>query len=102
MPAFVPVLALQDLPQEGFKPVEVNGRAILVGRVRGEVFACLDRCPHAGAPLRIGKLRGMELTCAWHGWTFDVMTGKFIPEPAFCLTQFPVKIEGSSVLVAVS
>ena len=101
MPDFLPVLSLQDLPQEGMKAIEVQGRSILVGRVQGELFACVDRCPHAGAPLRIGKLRGVELKCAWHGWTFDLTTGKSIPDhPAFCLTRFPIKIEGSQVLIS--
>jgi len=100
---FVPLsLNLQDLPEHGFKAVEVQGRSILVGRIGNQPFAWIDRCPHAGAPLRIGKLRGEELTCAWHGWTFNLMTGCSVPDhPAFRLTQIPIKIEGSQVLVAV-
>ena len=102
MAEFVPVLTLADLPAEGFTGVELNGRSYLVGRVHNQLFACLDRCPHAAKPLKIGKLRETELTCAWHGWTFDVLTGHSIPDnPAFCLTQIPVKVEGSQVLLAV-
>ncbi len=100
MPEFVPVLNLQDLPEHGFKAVEVNGRSILVGRLHNQLFAWLDRCPHASAPLRIGKLSGEELTCAWHGWTFNLLTGDSLPDPtAFHLTSVPVKVDGSQVLV---
>lgn len=103
MSEFVPVLDLQELPAQGFRAVELNGRSILVGRAHQRVFACLDRCPHAGAPLRIGKLRGEELTCARHGWIFNVVTGASVPDnPAFCLTQLAVKLEGSQVLVEMS
>jgi len=103
MSEFVPVLSVHELPEEGFKAVEVQGRSILIGRIGNELFAWLDRCPHAGAPLRIGKLRGNELKCAWHGWTFDVLTGKSIPDnPAFQLTQIPSKIEDSWVFVVLS
>ena len=101
MPAFIPVLKLEELPQEGFKAVEVQGRSILVGRIGDELFAWLDRCPHAGAPLRIGKRRGEELTCAWHGWTFNLLSGNAVPDPAFHLTKIPVKVDGSQVLVSV-
>ena len=97
---FVAVLALQDLPQEGFTAVVVEGRSILVGRLQNQLFAYVDRCPHAGAPLRIGKRRGEELTCAWHGWTFNLLTGNAVPDPAFQLTRLPVKIEGERVLVS--
>ena len=98
---FVPVLRLEELPQDGFKAVEVEGRSILVGRMGNQLFAWLDRCPHAGAPLRIGKRRGEELTCAWHGWTFNLLTGGAVPDPAFHLTSIPVKIDGSQVFVSV-
>lgn len=101
MPEFIPVLNLEDLPPEGFKAVEVQGRSILVGRMAGQVFAWLDRCPHAGAPLRIGKRRGEELTCAWHGWTFNLLTGSAVPDPAFQLTKIPVKVDGFQVFVSV-
>lgn len=98
---FVPVLSVQELPEQGFKAVEVQGRAIVVGRFHNQLFAWVDRCPHAGAPLRIGKLRGEELTCAWHGWTFNLLTGQAVPDPAFQLTQVPVKLDGSQVFVSV-
>ena len=97
---YLQVLALSELPEQGFKAVDVNGTSVLVGRIKGQPFACVDRCPHAGAPLRVGKLRGDELTCARHGWTFDVLTGEAVPShPAFHLMQCPVKIEGSKVLI---
>lgn len=103
MSAFVSVLTLEELPAAGFKAVDVAGRSILVGRIHGQLFACLDRCPHAGAPLRIGKLTGEELQCPRHGWIFNVVTGNAVPDdPAFCLTQFPIKIDGARVLIAVS
>jgi nitrite reductase/ring-hydroxylating ferredoxin subunit len=40
------------------------------------------------------------LKCAWHGWTFDVLTGNAVPDhPEFRLTQYPVKIQGPHVLI---
>jgi phenylpropionate dioxygenase-like ring-hydroxylating dioxygenase large terminal subunit len=29
-----------------------------------------NRCPHRGAPLALGKVRGEELQCWYHGWRF--------------------------------
>ena len=30
-----------------------------------------DRCPHRGAALSLGKVRGEELECPWHGFRYD-------------------------------
>ena len=100
MPAFVPVLKEEELPTEGFKAVEVNGRSILVGRLQGHLFAWLDRCPHAGAPLRIGTRTGTELKCNRHGWVFDLLTGQSLPDdPAFHLMQVPIKLDGGQICI---
>lgn len=102
MADFLPVLPVDRLPAQGLIPVEIHGRSVLVGRVQGHLVACLDRCPHAAASLRTGKLRGEELQCARHGWIFNVVTGEAVPDnPAFRLPTFPIKIEGSQVLIAV-
>ena len=103
MAEFVSVLPLSELPEEGFKSVEVNGRSVLVGRLQRQLFAWVDRCPHAGAPLRIGKRSGEEIKCAWHGWTFNLVSGRSIPDnPAFSLTPVAVKIEDAQVLISLS
>ena len=97
---FVPVLKADELPEHGFKAVELEGRSILIGRVHGQLFACLDRCPHAAAPLRIGKLQGEELKCQRHGWVFNVLTGSSVPDdPTFKLRLFPIKLEDGQVLI---
>ena len=101
MPEWIPVLSQSELPLNGFKAVEVAGQSLLVGRLHQNLFACVDRCPHAGAPLRLGKLRGEELMCARHGWIFNVITGVSVPDnPAFQLTQIPIKIDGDRVFVS--
>jgi phenylpropionate dioxygenase-like ring-hydroxylating dioxygenase large terminal subunit len=37
----------------------------------GAPAALLDRCPHRNVPLSLGKVRGSQLQCAYHGWEFD-------------------------------
>jgi len=94
------VMSVEELPAQGFRAMEINGTPILVGRVHQQIFACLDRCPHAGAPLRIGKLRGEELQCSRHGWIFNVVTGQCVPDDPSCrLGTLATKIEGSRVHV---
>jgi phenylpropionate dioxygenase-like ring-hydroxylating dioxygenase large terminal subunit len=57
------------------KPVRVvvAGEAIVLFRGRdGSVAALLDRCPHRGVALSLGKLTDDgRLECPFHGWQFE-------------------------------
>lgn len=60
----------------GPKPVRVvlAGVPIVLFRGRGEVVGALvDRCPHRGAALSLGRVAEDGcLECPFHGWRFDV------------------------------
>jgi nitrite reductase/ring-hydroxylating ferredoxin subunit len=78
--------------------VDLGGRSIGVFNVDGRYFAIRNRCPHQGGPLcrgRTGPLStprfaddarpeihverpGQILKCPWHGWEFDLATGKAV------------------------
>ena len=47
----------------------------------GKVSAAVDRCPHRGAALSIGKIQDGHLQCPFHGFEFDV-SGKCTHIPA--------------------
>jgi 3-phenylpropionate/trans-cinnamate dioxygenase ferredoxin subunit len=92
------VATLDEIPPGGRKIVEVAGRSIGIFNVAGEFFALRNRCPHQGGPLCLGRLWGAVqarvpgaieysrpgemLTCAWHGWEFDLRTGQSWCDPA--------------------
>jgi phenylpropionate dioxygenase-like ring-hydroxylating dioxygenase large terminal subunit len=47
------------------------GRPIVLFRAaHGAPAALVDRCPHRNVPLSLGRVRGGELECAYHGWRF--------------------------------
>jgi nitrite reductase/ring-hydroxylating ferredoxin subunit len=96
MASFV-VAPLAELPPGSRRIVEVQGRSIGVFNVRGELFALRNACPHQGAPLCLGSLDGTAapsapgvyewsrdgeiLSCPWHGWEFDIRTGRSVFNP---------------------
>ena len=47
-----------------------------LGEVRHETDPFNTVCPHRGGPLANGRLDGHVVACPWHGWTFDVRTGR--------------------------
>src|SRR5919199_1809456 len=59
------------------RSVTLCGEKIVLVRDGGRVYGLHDRCPHRGVPLSCGRREfpGM-LTCAYHGWTYDLQTGR--------------------------
>jgi nitrite reductase (NADH) small subunit len=49
--------------------------AVLIVHTRHGVFAVDDRCPHRGNPLSTGTVSATAITCAMHGWRFDLRSG---------------------------
>ena len=41
----------------------------------GRFQAWVDRCPHRGAKLSLGRVQDGRLECAYHGWQFDGRDG---------------------------
>jgi len=101
MSRFVKLATLQELPPGGAKEVEFEGRVYAIFNVDGQISAIDGICPHQGGPLADGALEGTTVTCPWHGWQFDVMTGKTPLGPKIKQAVYEVKTEGQDVLVAV-
>jgi len=81
--------------------VEVGGAAVLLVNPDGRVRAYQDRCLHQGVRLSTGTLRGCVLTCAAHGWQYDVATGRGINPAGIALRALPCAVEGDAIAVDV-
>ncbi len=94
------VARLQDLPDGGMKPVEIDGSKIVLIRLGEAVHAFQGECPHAGGPLHEGAICNGRLICPWHSGTFEVADGSLVePPPMQALTRYPARIENGEVLV---
>ena len=80
---------------------------MLLAKVGGSYYAADGGCPHMGASLASGKLEGTVVTCPRHGAQFDVKTGKAVGDAKVAFMKmkvkdvesFPVKVEGTDILV---
>jgi nitrite reductase (NADH) small subunit len=96
--------------------VEVGGRQVGVVRWGDAVYAVRNVCPHQLGPVCAGLVRpqiisggrpgavGVDLeapilACPWHGWEFDVRTGRCISGGGQGLRTYPVRLEGGRLLV---
>lgn len=41
-------------------------------------------CPHMLGPLHQGTRSGALVVCPWHGWTFDLVSGRRTDDPQLC------------------
>lgn len=94
----------------------IGGRLIGVIRTEDGIFAIRNVCPHQGAELcrgtlgstmlpsepqeyRIG-LQGHVMRCPWHGWEFDITTGRSIFDPDNVRVRtYPVVVDDGAVIV---
>jgi nitrite reductase (NADH) small subunit len=92
---------VEDIPPGTIRPFTVDEQEIAVANVGGEFFATQQHCLHLNGPLGEGRLEGTTLSCPWHGWQYDVTTGKNEFDHAIQLKTFEVKVEGGEVKVAI-
>jgi nitrite reductase/ring-hydroxylating ferredoxin subunit len=111
------VARVDDLPPGSRVIVELDGQSIGVFNVNGEFVAVLNVCPHELGPICLGRVGGTTfpsppgeyrwgregeiLACPWHGWEFDLLTGKPLFGAVPNLRRFPVTVVDGGVYVAV-
>lgn len=95
----VKVARAEDVAEGAGRPFLVDGRPVAVFRVGGRLYALEGTCPHRGGPLGEGTLQGNVLTCPWHGWRFEVDTGKCLVVPDRTQPCYPVREEGGEIVV---
>jgi 3-phenylpropionate/trans-cinnamate dioxygenase ferredoxin component len=99
---FVEVAKVSDVPVGRAKAVNVEGRTIAVYHTDCGFFATDNTCPHRGGPLAEGDLVNNEITCPWHLWSFDIISGACPGNPEIRVATHEVRIEDDSVLVRLS
>jgi nitrite reductase/ring-hydroxylating ferredoxin subunit len=97
--AFEKAARLNEIPTGSIKSVQVGGKQLALANVGGTLYAIDNTCLHRGGPLAEGQLEGKVVTCPWHGWQFDVTTGKAVQNPNAGVGCFKTEIRGDEVFV---
>lgn len=107
-----------DIQEHLFLIREVGGRSVGAIRQHGNIRLLLNYCPHAGAPICKGVLTPallcgpdqtlaldplrQQLRCPWHGWEFDLESGRPAFESKMRLAFLVHELEGEEVFVWIS
>jgi nitrite reductase/ring-hydroxylating ferredoxin subunit len=97
MSEVVKIAEVTEIADGEGKAVTLGKRRIAVFNMGGTFHAISDACPHAGGPLSDGWLDGTEVTCPWHGWSFDVQYCDEDRKDGIC--RYKVHVDGNDVKV---
>jgi 3-phenylpropionate/trans-cinnamate dioxygenase ferredoxin subunit len=106
-----------ELPPGERRIVDDGRQGIGVFNINGQYHAVKNVCPHAGAELCRGSIHathrpsdvgefdpayhGRILRCPWHGWEFDIVTGKGLYDRNSRVATYPVEIDEAGNVVVV-
>lgn len=101
----IKVCKTSELSSGQAKCVQANGKEIAVFNINGKFYAIDNICIHAGGPLNEGSIdtENARVTCSWHGWGYDLATGKCVTHPRqdVFTSCYPVKVNGDEIFVEV-
>ncbi len=99
--AFVRAVKKDEVPPGRVRELQLDGKVIALANVDGKLYAIDNVCLHRGGPLGQGELTGQSVTCPWHGWQYDMTTGKINMNRAVGVVTYKVEIRGDDVYVDV-
>jgi 3-phenylpropionate/trans-cinnamate dioxygenase ferredoxin subunit len=104
-----------DFPLKRMRIVDIDARQIGIVRWDNRVFAVGNLCSHQGGPLCQGVLSARltaaqpgelmldesspTLACPWHGWEFDLRSGRALLDQKLRIRTFAALIADGRVLV---
>jgi nitrite reductase/ring-hydroxylating ferredoxin subunit len=116
------VAAEADIPEGGRKVIAAEGVEVGVFRIDGTLKAWRNECPHQGGPVCQGRvMKGVEerldderrslgihykdgslhVICPWHGYEFDIRTGRHTGLDRIRLASHPVSVRDGAIYVGI-
>jgi len=111
---------LREFSEGGYRVLRVEDFEFGIFREGERLIAYENRCPHDGGPVCQGKViprveeeiapdqtsRGLRfsssrrnIVCPWHGWEFDLETGRHCGDPKYRLRPIDVRVREDRVYV---
>jgi len=84
----------------GLAELEVNGKVICLARQQDRLFACAQKCPHAGALLSDGHQDALgNLVCPLHKYKFSLNNGRNISGEGYHLKTYKIEQTTEGIFV---
>jgi nitrite reductase (NADH) small subunit len=99
---FVRAAKLPEVPVGTIHEIQMAGKAVALANVAGKFYAINNTCLHRGGPLGQGSLEGKIVTCPWHGWEYDVTTGKVALNPSEGVACYATEVRGDEIFIDIA
>ncbi|MFI5317243.1 MAG: Rieske 2Fe-2S domain-containing protein [Myxococcota bacterium] len=96
---WVDVCDVDRIPEKRARIATVAGERVAVFRHDGFLSAVSNVCQHQNGPLGEGKIVGGCITCPWHGYQYDPVTGASPPPFSERVPTFKVRVRARRVEV---
>lgn len=97
---WVRVCNVGDIPEGRAKITRLpGGERVAVFRHEGALSAISNACAHQNGPLGEGRIIDCLVTCPWHGFQYDVRTGRSPAPFTERVPTYSVALRGREVLV---
>jgi len=91
-----------EFSANGLTELQVNGKKLCVGFQYDRVFACAQKCPHAGGSLASGYLDAAgNIVCPLHRYKFDPKNGRNISGEGYHLKTYPVEVRDDGIFIRI-
>jgi nitrite reductase (NADH) small subunit len=98
---FVRAARKDEIPAGTIREFQIDGKTVALANVDGTFHAIDNTCLHRGGPLGEGLMDGKIVTCPWHGWRYDVTTGKVATNPAVGVECYKLEVRGEDIWIEV-
>jgi nitrite reductase (NADH) small subunit len=108
---------VEEIPEGGKRIFPIGRFGVGLFNCKGRIVALNNYCPHAGARVCEGWITGVVelrehdelewaregeiLRCPWHGWEFEIESGRTVTDPVRRIKRYDVMIEEGWVYVDV-
>lgn len=87
----------------GLAEIDVNGKTICLAKHNNLLFACTQKCPHAGGILANGHLDALgQLVCPLHTYRFNLKNGRNTSGEGYFLKIFKTEVRENGIYVSIA
>ena len=86
----------------GLAEVQVNNKTICIALNKNKLFACTQKCPHAGGIMANGYIDALgNIVCPLHRYKYSLHNGRNTSGEGYYLKTFPIEIRNEGVFVGI-
>lgn len=87
-------------PSNNLLQILVSGKQICIANVKGILYACTSRCPHAGGNIAEGFIDTLNnVGCPLHRFKFNLQNGRNVTGEGYHLKTYPLRQTNDGIYI---